>query len=87
MSRIMRSKGDRPEFVFKILSWVYHALRPLQMVELLEILDVEDEDKELTSLRTPASRVVAACESMIDFDETDGIVRFAHYTVQDFDKK
>jgi len=55
------------------------------MIELLEALVVEDGDRSLQreEMLTP-SEVIACCKSLVIYDDTNGLVRFAHYTVKEF---
>jgi len=55
------------------------------MIELLEALVVEDGDRGLQreEMLTP-SEVIACCKSLVIYDESNELVRFAHYSVQEF---
>jgi ankyrin repeat protein len=71
--------------VVKILSWVFHARRPLSMDELREALSIDSGDSRLNSFYfLEPSAIVEVCKSLVTYDESNGIVRFTHYTVQDY---
>ncbi len=55
------------------------------MDELLEVLVVEDgnQDLETESLIEPAD-VIQCCKSLVLYEESSGIVRFTHETVNDY---
>jgi hypothetical protein len=68
-----------------VLWWIYKAARPLQMEELCDLLVVEPGDKEIKQThRLRPERIIDICESLVLWDEASGIVRFAHFTVNEF---
>jgi hypothetical protein len=81
--------GDR-ELAMRILSWVFHAKRTLRMDELLEALVIEDADPDEGKLEVVLQdmimldEVVECCKSLVFYEKTSGLVRFTHYTVQEF---
>jgi Ankyrin repeats (3 copies) len=83
--RIERKGEGRINLVMKILSWILHAYRPFRMAELRDAISVEIGDTRIEEdyLLEPAF-IVEACESLVAYNETDGRVRFSHYTVQEF---
>jgi ankyrin repeat protein len=87
MSRIEASGYDHKELALKTLSWVLHARRPLTMAELREAVAIEDHSAELEEEDlSDATVIVECCGSLILHEQTSDIVRFAHYTVNDFIK-
>ena len=88
LDRIDQAEGK--ETALQILSWLFHAQRPLQMDELREILSIETQppDTELYPdfLFDPV-QIIHCCQSLVEFDKSSGIVRFTHYTVQEFLEK
>lgn len=85
LERIENSRHGDSELAIKILSWIYFSRRPLLMDELLEALAVEEGDSHLQReyMLDPAD-VINCCKSLVSFDDSSGLVRFAHYTVQEF---
>src|SRR5579859_2918133 len=83
LDRAVREGSD--QLVFKILSWIYHAKVPLLMDQLREAMVVQIGDTQLEQdcLDDPAF-LVEECKSLITYDESSGIVRFTHSTVQDY---
>lgn len=77
--------AQHKDVTLEILSWLYYARRPLLMDELREILSVRPGDTDLSPdyLDTP-EQVVQYCQSLILFEQESGIVRFSHYTVEEF---
>lgn len=79
-----RGKYDK-KLAMQILSWVFHAARPLHMEELREALSIRPGDKELDDTGfLPPETIVEACGSLVVYDESSRIVRFAHYSVQEY---
>jgi hypothetical protein len=73
------------DWVYKIVSWLFHAKRSLFMDELRHALAVEPFDVKLEEDYLPEpDNVIESCQSLVIHDKETGIVRFAHYTVQEF---
>lgn len=70
---------------FRVMSWIFHARRPLLMRELREALVIHEEKKELDedSIQGP-SEIIGECASLVVYDKTTDTVAFAHYTVQEY---
>jgi hypothetical protein len=69
----------------EVLSWILRAPRALRMDELLEALAVEDGDEDLErEFMLQPSQIVESCKSLVIYDESNGVVRFSHYTVKQF---
>ena len=79
------SREGATKLIYKILSWVFYAPRPMLMDELREAILVKAGDTELPIefLESPAF-LVEECKSLINFDKQSGVVRFAHATVQEY---
>jgi Ankyrin repeats (3 copies) len=77
--------AQHKDVALEILSWLYYARRPLLMDELREILSVRPGDSDISPdyLDSP-EQVIQYCQSLILFEEESGIVRFSHYTVEEF---
>jgi hypothetical protein len=82
MERI--KQGGSEEDAIAVLSWVHRALRLLTMDELREALSVNLGQKSLKSSRLPiAHKLIDICEGLV-ICLPNGIVQFAHITVQEF---
>lgn len=85
MDTITRSNDDSKELAQKILSWLFYALRPLQMSELREAIAVREGDRVLDDDDLlPTDDIVEVCRSLVSYDPGSGIVGFSHEMVQDF---
>lgn len=94
IQRIRSSQRGDHELAMKILSWVFHAVTPLCMDELLEALVVEEVELDeiessfrledvLQDVLKP-SAVIDCCKSLIIYEESSQLVRFTHFTVQEY---
>ena len=79
------SQTGEQDTVIRILSWIFHAERPLKMQQLREVVSIESTDTELMKeyFLDPVD-IVRSCQSLVEFDENSGIVCFIHYTVLQF---
>lgn len=82
---IIRSNDDSKELAQTVLSWLFYALRPLQMAELREAIAIREHDRVLDEddLLTP-DEIVEICRSLVTYDPGSGIVGFSHEMVYDF---
>ena len=93
MERIENSRrGDDKDLAMRILSWLFRAQRTLHMDELLEALavgpdddDSDEDDQDLIheNMLQPF-QIIECCKSLVLYEESSGLVRFTHYTVQEF---
>ena len=76
---------DGQQFALRVLSWSFHAARPLLMSELREALVVDPGDSflHMEYFHDPAS-IVEECKGLIFHDEKTDLVGFVHYSVRDF---
>jgi hypothetical protein len=73
------------QVTFQVMSWIYHAVRPLRMRELQEALVIQERKREYDEDSIQEHReIVAECASLVEYDTSTDIVRFAHYTVQEY---
>src|SRR5947207_7640783 len=89
MLRIANSSQDDTELALRILSWMHRSLRPLSMNELLEALVSEEVapgstlEESLQCMLSPFD-VIECCKSLVIYEKSSGLVRFVHFTVQEF---
>jgi hypothetical protein len=85
IDRIGEKGEDTLQLAWRILSWVFHAARPLRMYEIREAISVRLGDNELDEQDfLHPDDIVEVCESLLVYDESSEIVRFTHYSVQEF---
>jgi len=86
LERIRGKKGF--ESACRILSWLYHAERPLEMAELIEALSFQNGNTNLNpKLFISAKVILRRCEGLVSYDRMSGEVRFMHFTVFEFLKE
>ena len=85
LSNVTQATCDSQQTVFTVLSWLFHAKRPLQMSELQEVLAISEGDAELDpDDRTPPAEIVQACGNFVIYDPMSGIVGFSHDEVRKY---
>ena len=74
------------DLAWRTLSWIVHAAdtRPLTMNELRQLLVIDVGDTQIDERQSSAEDIIAVCQSLIALDAESKIVRFAHFTVQEF---
>ena len=93
------SASDDKSLALRILGWLYRAQRTLRMDELVDALAIgsyedysdeeEDDDTDDTQgfierNRLQPGQLVECCQSLIQYEQSSGLVRFTHFTVQEF---
>jgi Ankyrin repeats (many copies)/Zinc finger, ZZ type len=85
MQRIKAKGPSSHELALKVLSWIYHGQIPMRMDQLREALAIDDDDDELeVEDLIPVATIIDVCESLVVHDKASGVVRFTHYSVQEF---
>jgi hypothetical protein len=83
--RRIEQSGDDMNIAIKILSWLFYTKEPLSMDALREALVIEDSDHELQhDYMLEPEDIIDCCKSLIIHETSSGLVRFTHYTVQEF---
>lgn len=85
LKRIGKGGKDTKELALRVMSWIFHAARPLQMEELCEALAVREEDSDLDeeTLIHP-DVIIEVCQSLVLYDERTSTVRLTHYSLYEF---
>ncbi|KAJ6260766.1 Vegetative incompatibility protein [Drechslerella dactyloides] len=72
----------------KVYDWLYHALRPLTLDELMEAIavDIEDQNLDFTKVATGNERwkIIKRCGNLLEYNEADQTVTFFHYTLKQY---
>jgi Ankyrin repeats (many copies) len=78
-------QNNSTEVVRRILSWLLFAKRPLIMNELREVISIRLGDRQIYRKYLIRPDVLIECyENLVEIQESSEIVRFTHYTVQEF---
>lgn len=81
----IKAKGDESyNLAVKILSWINYATVPLSMRQVQEALTIDEDDHIEEEDILQSESIVNVCGSLLAHDQASGIVRFTHYTVQEF---
>ncbi|KAH0608757.1 uncharacterized protein H6S33_001891 [Morchella sextelata] len=83
MKRINNKKGSKRtrDMANKVLAWMLYALRPLSTAELIEAIS---EPYSLSKNDLTESTILDICCNLVVFDEGFEVLRFAHFSVQEF---
>jgi hypothetical protein len=86
MRRIAEGGDMSRDLAWRTLSWIVHAAdaRPLTMNELRQLLVIDLGDTQIDERQSSAEDIIAVCQSLIALDAESNVVRFAHFTVQEF---
>jgi ankyrin repeat protein len=76
-------KAKKPT-VIKVLSWLFHAQRPLLKDELREAIAVCPGRTTLPKPLVHSDALIQYCQGLITLDEESEIIRFTHFTVREF---
>ncbi|PVH90781.1 hypothetical protein DM02DRAFT_411112 [Periconia macrospinosa] len=85
LQRIKGQLDGHYELAKKVLSWITYARRPLTTAELCCALAVELDEAELDPKNVPyVEDISSVCAGLIIVDQESAIVRFVHYTTQEY---
>jgi hypothetical protein len=85
MTRIKESGRHTSVTAIRALTWLSHAARPLRMEELCEALAFEQCPADIGGgINFFPADIITMCQSLVIHEESSGIVRFIHLTVQEF---
>ncbi|KAF8856795.1 hypothetical protein BDZ45DRAFT_593729 [Acephala macrosclerotiorum] len=85
MKRIIEQKPGLQLLAVNVLSWITCARRPLITTELQHALAVETSDLELDKDNfREIDDTLSVCAGLVTIDEKSQIVRFVHYTIQEY---
>jgi hypothetical protein len=85
IDRITTQDAETEGAGMQTLAWIFHAAQPLKMDELRVALDVEKGPPNFD--RAPQFSpvdVIEMCHSLVVHEESSGVVRFVHATVQEY---
>lgn len=83
----MQLSALRSKQATTVLSWIFRAKRPLLVAELLQAIAVS-VDEHKASLhehrREQLTEILDACFGLVVIDEERSVIRFVHFTVQEY---
>ena len=85
MKRISGQEEEYRTLAIRVLSWVTHTKRPLTTAELQHACTVEIGTAELdTDFIPEIEDIVSVCAGLVTVDENSQIIRWIHYTTQEY---
>jgi hypothetical protein len=87
IERIETGKLADKDLALRTLSWIFHTADagPLKMEELCDLLVTDEDDSDIHSEWRPSPEdIIAVCQSLVICEKDGGVVRFTHFTVQEF---
>ncbi|KAJ7798406.1 hypothetical protein B0H14DRAFT_33850 [Mycena olivaceomarginata] len=85
VKRINQQPEDDRQLAWRTLSWVLHAMRPLQPSQLREALAIEPAATSLDpERRTDMDIILSVCAGLVVVNEADKKVRLIHYSTQTY---
>ena len=87
MERIKNQDPETSMLALRALSWIHHAVRPLNAAELCHALAVEPGDKVFDDEGVPESALVTAvCAGLVTL-QGSGTFALVHYTAEEYLKR
>lgn len=85
LQRIQVQPENRKALAINTLMWISHANRPLLMRELVDVLAIKSSERSLNKRNRPSQRLVLeCCFGLVTLDEESSVIRFVHYSVQEY---
>lgn len=85
MERINSQHPDQATLARKVLCWVFHAFRPLTVLEIQHALAVETGDSMLDEDNIPEQEMLlSVCNGLVTFEKEGGFLALVHYTFQQY---
>ena len=85
LKRVDAQLPEDSELAKKVFSWITFAERPLTTGELRHALAIEPGDKDLDEKNVlHVEDIVSVCAGLVTVDEESNIIRFVHYTTQEY---
>ena len=85
IQRIEGQLDTECELAKRVLSWITFAKRPLTTAEICCVLAVEPDKAEIDSDNVYDSKdLISVCAGLVVIDQGSSVIRFVHYTTQDY---
>lgn len=85
-AKITEKPNDTQKWALKVLGWLLYASAPLPSTAIIEATAIDSLDVSFDSKKTASSLqyLIEVCGGLVDFDENADVLRFVHYSVQEF---
>ena len=85
LSRVYAQRKDQGERAKQPISWILCSTRPLAVSEIQCTPSVESSDTSMDEEALPdMESLISSCAGIVVLDETSHVVRFVHYTFQEY---
>jgi ankyrin repeat domain-containing protein 50 len=85
LKRIKRQSESRSKLAMRVLMWISHARRPLQLEELRQALAVLPGQANLDSENCPSQKsMVDTCVGLVTISHESSTLRLVHYSLQEY---
>jgi hypothetical protein len=85
VERIDSQKQGLRDLADQVLSWITYARRPLRTTELQHALAIEIGESYLDEENfSDIEEMINVCAGLVTVDETSKVIRFIHYTTQEY---
>ena len=79
----IKVEGNEP-IASKALAWLLYAVRPLSPREITQAVAVDLGSSTFRQHMYPVEHIIAACGNFVSLDTKQNVLRFEHYSVQEF---
>lgn len=88
MKRILEQSDEDKNLAMQVLAWTSYAKRPLKIIELQHALSTSEGNTDLDeSAFTDEELLISVCAGIVTIDEKNSVIRFVHYTTQQYFEK
>jgi len=88
LERINSQSASRKRLAYRVLQWMVCATRPMTPRELVEAVAIDpithQDGIDAKRMVKGVEAIVDICGNFISYDEQLGVLRFVHFTVQEF---
>ena len=85
IERIEGQAKGRRNWARRVLSWVFHARRPLTSIELQHALAVRPGDRQIDKKNLiHIGEIISFCAGLVTLNQKSDVIQFVHYTTQQY---
>ncbi|KFY15118.1 hypothetical protein V492_02220 [Pseudogymnoascus sp. VKM F-4246] len=85
ITRIQSLPERRKILGMRTLMWICHAKRPMKVTDLSDAVSVKLDQTTMSTKHCPSAKMmIECCQGLVTIDPESTIIRFAHYTIQEY---
>ncbi|KFY45951.1 hypothetical protein V495_02719 [Pseudogymnoascus sp. VKM F-4514 (FW-929)] len=85
INRIRSLPERRKQLGMRTLMWICHAKCPLKVTDLSDAVSVKLDQTAVSKNHCPSAKMmIECCQGLVTIDPESTIIRFAHYTIQEY---